>query len=125
MDDVYRCEGSYRAFAEELADFCEARESAAVIGDVEGEVFGFEGFDHLYAFAVVHGHRFFDITGFAGFGDLQGVFAVCGGGRGDVHGVDVGMMDDFVGVAGGLGYAVAFGEVRGFFSVPAHDNDEF
>ena len=122
---MYRCEGSYRAFAEEFADFQEARESAAVIGDVEGEVFGFEGFDHLYAFAVVHGHGFFDVTGFACFGDAQGVVAVCGGRRGDVHGVDVGVMDDFIGVAGGLGYAVAFGEVRGFFSVPAHDDDEF
>ena len=105
--------------------FSEARESAAVIGDVEGQVFGFEGFDHLYAFAVVHGHGFFDVTWFACFGDAESVVAVRGGRGGDVHGVDVGMMDDFVGVAGGLGYAVAFGEVRGFFTVPAHDDDEF
>lgn len=112
------------AGVEEFLDLEEAGLGAAVIGDEEWEAGAGEGGEHLVAFGGVAGHGFFDIGGFAGGANLEGVLEVKAGRSGNVDGVNFGVADEGFGVVIPFGNTVAAGVVRGEGGVATHDGDE-
>ena len=90
-------------------------EDAALVGDVE----------ELAGFGCVGGEGFFDETGLAVVEGETGVGIVVGMGRGDVHEIDVGVLDEgFVAVVD-AGAAVALGEGLGFLEGAGCDGIDF
>ena len=83
------------------------------------------GVDHRQALAVVARHRFFNVNGFAGSGDLGGVVCVGVGRRRDIDCIDIWVGDECVGLVVPLGYAVARGIIAGLVCVASHDRYQF
>eukprot|EP01022_Parablepharisma_sp_SALTPOND_P021550 TRINITY_DN427_c1_g1_i8.p1 TRINITY_DN427_c1_g1~~TRINITY_DN427_c1_g1_i8.p1 ORF type:complete len:1229 (-),score=506.41 TRINITY_DN427_c1_g1_i8:439-4125(-) len=113
------------ALDQPLPHLLEARQRAPVVGHEQRLPGGLEGVQHLHALLVAGGHGLFDAAGFASGSDLQGVVQVGVGRGGDIEGVDVGIVDQCIGIAEPARYAVTSCVVGRQGRVASHDRDQF
>ncbi len=100
------------------------RQGSPIVGHEQGHACFAKRRDHCFAFRGAGGHRFFHVRRFARGGATDRDLGMRRRRRGHVHGVDLRVGDERVGVVVPAGHAMSQGIVTGQGCGPSHDGHE-